>query len=94
LLLTVDIVEVKQSEARSAPPPNSDNTTVSGIFDYTLLHSRDIMMSLRQSTKDITGVRTEIVFQPFADRMLLLVTQLGKVGNLVRLLGKLNRRSN
>lgn len=33
--------------------------------------------------KEIHGVATDIVIQAFSDRILVLVTQLGKVGNLV-----------
>ena len=43
------------------------------------------MLTQKQSSQIINGVETEVVLQPFADRILILVTQLGKVGNLVRL---------
>lgn len=43
------------------------------------------MASTTQTTKDIEGISTDVVIQQFADRILVLVTQLGKVGNLVRL---------
>jgi len=43
------------------------------------------MLAQKQSSKVINGVKTEVVLQPFADRILILITQLGKVGNLVRL---------
>ena len=43
------------------------------------------MLTQKQSSKDINGIKTEVVLQPFADRILILITQLGKVGNLVRL---------
>lgn len=33
--------------------------------------------------RDIAGQPTQIVLQTFADRILILVTQVGKVGNLV-----------
>ena len=42
------------------------------------------MLTQKQSSKVINGIHTEVVLQPFADRILILVTQLGKVGNLVR----------
>lgn len=35
--------------------------------------------------RDIAGHPTQIVFQAFSDRILVLVTQVGKVGNLVSL---------
>lgn len=38
----------------------------------------------RQTAKTLDGVHTEVVCQAFADRYLVLVTQLGKVGCLVR----------
>ncbi|KAJ7109455.1 hypothetical protein C8R44DRAFT_713558 [Mycena epipterygia] len=37
----------------------------------------------RQISRELEGNTTEIVVQTFADRILVLVTQLGKVGNLV-----------
>jgi hypothetical protein len=33
--------------------------------------------------KDIKGQQTELLMQQFADRMLILVTQMGKIGTLV-----------
>lgn len=42
------------------------------------------MITQKQSSKIINGVQTEVVLQPYADRILILITQLGKVGNLVR----------
>jgi hypothetical protein len=38
----------------------------------------------RQSCREINGKKTEVLFQPYGDRFLVLVTQLGKVGNLVQ----------
>ncbi len=40
-------------------------------------------MASKQIAKDLNGINTEVVIQTFADRILVLVTQLGKVGNLV-----------
>lgn len=37
------------------------------------------------SCREIQGVRTELVIHNYADRVLVLITQLGKVGCLVRL---------
>lgn len=45
------------------------------------------MLVTSQTTKDLDGVSTEVLLQVFADRVLVLVTQLGKVGNLVWSLG-------
>ncbi|KAF9651429.1 hypothetical protein BDM02DRAFT_3163009 [Thelephora ganbajun] len=42
------------------------------------------MLTQKQSSKIINGVKTEVVLQPFADRILILITQLGKVGNLIQ----------
>ncbi|KAF9792095.1 hypothetical protein BJ322DRAFT_12084 [Thelephora terrestris] len=42
------------------------------------------MLTQRQSSKVINGVKTEVVIQPFADRLLILITQMGKVGNLIQ----------
>ena len=36
-----------------------------------------------QMTRELNGITTEVLLQNFADRVLVLVTQLGKVGNLV-----------
>ncbi|KAF7294870.1 hypothetical protein MIND_01024900 [Mycena indigotica] len=38
----------------------------------------------RQLTRQLEGVQTEVVIQRFVDRVLVLVTQLGKVGNLIQ----------
>jgi hypothetical protein len=58
----------------------------SGNFKIDLFHLVDAnMLTQKQSSKVINGVKTEVVLQPFADRILILITQLGKVGNLVRL---------
>ncbi|KAJ7430709.1 hypothetical protein B0H11DRAFT_1837575 [Mycena galericulata] len=38
----------------------------------------------RQLARELEGNNTEIVLQTFADRILVLVTQLGKVGNLIQ----------
>ena len=42
------------------------------------------MSTTSQLAREIEGVKTEVVIQRFADRTLVLVTQLGKVGSLVR----------
>lgn len=39
---------------------------------------------MASQTQEIEGIPTTVVVQHFADRVLVLVTQLGKVGNLVR----------
>ncbi|KAJ6502474.1 hypothetical protein C8R45DRAFT_976724 [Mycena sanguinolenta] len=38
----------------------------------------------RQLSRELHGNTTEIVIQTFADRVLVLVTQLGRVGNLIQ----------
>ncbi|KAH9951451.1 hypothetical protein B0H21DRAFT_719065 [Amylocystis lapponica] len=37
-----------------------------------------------QASREIDGVPTEVLLQAFADRILVLVTQVGKVGNLIQ----------
>lgn len=37
-----------------------------------------------QILREINGQQTELLIQQFADRMMILVTQMGKVGTLVR----------
>ena len=39
----------------------------------------------KQLTRNLNGVETEVLLQYFADRVLVIVTQLGKVGCFVRL---------
>lgn len=39
----------------------------------------------RQTSRELGGRETQVFMQSFADRILVLVTQMGKVGNLVRL---------
>jgi hypothetical protein len=41
------------------------------------------MLTSRKISKDLNGTPTDIVFQAFADRILVLVTQMGKIGTLV-----------
>ena len=41
------------------------------------------MMSV-QLTQEIKGVQTELLIQRYVDRLMVIVTQLGKVGLLVR----------
>ena len=45
----------------------------------------NIMLGIHSRLVDLEGVPTEIMVQAFADRVLILVTQMGKVGNLVHL---------
>ena len=52
--------------------------------DRSLSTADTNMLMQKQTSKVINGVHTEVVLQPFADRVLILITQLGKVGNLVR----------
>ncbi|OAX41976.1 hypothetical protein K503DRAFT_734628 [Rhizopogon vinicolor AM-OR11-026] len=42
------------------------------------------MLSIHSRCVDIERVPTEIMVQAFADRVLVLVTQMGKVGNLIQ----------
>jgi len=37
-----------------------------------------------QLSQEIEGVQTELLIQRYADRLMVIVTQLGKVGMLVR----------
>jgi hypothetical protein len=41
------------------------------------------MLSIHSTSVELEGAHTEIMVQGFADRILVLVTQMGKVGNLV-----------
>lgn len=43
------------------------------------------MSTFSQTSEELEGVPTDVVIQPFADQILVLITQLGKVGNLVRI---------
>jgi len=42
------------------------------------------MASSRQFTRSINGHSTELLVQAFADRILVLVTQMGKIGTLIQ----------
>ncbi|KAG2157204.1 hypothetical protein DEU56DRAFT_763458 [Suillus clintonianus] len=42
------------------------------------------MLSIHSTSIDLESVPTEIMIQAFADRILVLVTQMGKVGNLIQ----------
>lgn len=37
-----------------------------------------------QLTQEIEGIQTELLIQRYVDRLMVIVTQLGKVGMLVR----------
>lgn len=41
------------------------------------------MLPSSQITRLLDGVSTDVLIQVFADRILVLITQLGKVGSLV-----------
>jgi hypothetical protein len=43
------------------------------------------MLSIHSTSVELEGVHTDIMVQGFADRILVLVTQMGKVGNLVHI---------
>jgi hypothetical protein len=43
------------------------------------------MLQTSQLTRTLEGIQTDVVFQAFTDQILVLITQLGKVGTLVRL---------
>ncbi|TFY72666.1 hypothetical protein EVG20_g346 [Dentipellis fragilis] len=42
------------------------------------------MLQTAHIERNINSIRTEVLLQVFADRILVLVTQLGKVGNLIQ----------
>ncbi|KIM87168.1 hypothetical protein PILCRDRAFT_815633 [Piloderma croceum F 1598] len=42
------------------------------------------MLTSRQISRNLNGIPTEIVMQAFADRILVLITQMGKVGTLIQ----------
>ncbi|TCD64662.1 hypothetical protein EIP91_003823 [Steccherinum ochraceum] len=42
------------------------------------------MLPTAQASRQINDVPTEVLIQAFADRILVLITQLGKVGNLIQ----------
>ena len=44
-----------------------------------------IMLYPRQASKELSEIPTDVLIQSYADRILVLVTQMGKVGNLVPL---------
>ncbi len=61
------------------PGPESSESSESDLvnsFEFTAMGSR-------QTEKELAGNLTQVVIQTFSDRTLVLVTQLGKVGNLV-----------
>ncbi|KII88402.1 hypothetical protein PLICRDRAFT_175996 [Plicaturopsis crispa FD-325 SS-3] len=42
------------------------------------------MLPTSQTSRDLNGNHTDVVLQAFGDRILVLVTQMGKVGNLIQ----------
>jgi hypothetical protein len=54
----------------------------------TISHDLAIRMAAitpRQMSRKVSGIDTQVFMQSFLDRVLVLVTQVGKVGNLVLL---------
>lgn len=43
------------------------------------------MLAVSHHAEELEGVQTDVVIQAYADQILVLITQLGKVGNLVRI---------
>lgn len=43
------------------------------------------MLTVSHHAEELEGVQTDVVIQAYADQILVLITQLGKVGNLVRI---------
>lgn len=41
------------------------------------------MSTVRHTLEEINGISTEFLVQEFSDRILVFITQMGKVGNLV-----------
>lgn len=41
------------------------------------------MLYPRQANKELNEIPTDVLIQSYADRILVLITQMGKVGNLV-----------
>jgi hypothetical protein len=63
-------------------------------LDYRLMFSQTIMLTSRQISRNLNGIPTEVVIQAFADRILVLITQVGKVGTLVHLIHQRVRLNN
>ncbi|KAI0093698.1 hypothetical protein BDY19DRAFT_989250 [Irpex rosettiformis] len=42
------------------------------------------MLATSRLTKELEGIQTDVLIQVFADQILVLVTQLGKVGSLIQ----------
>lgn len=51
----------------------------------TLILNTTYMLYPRQASKKLNEIPTDVLIQSYADRILVLVTQMGKVGNLVLL---------
>ena len=73
------VAENMEIGIRGAFRVNEDACT-SSITRAILLLGAYIMATLE---REIAGQPTQILFQSFADRTLVIVTQVGKVGNLV-----------
>ena len=55
-------------------------------LDYRMFSQIATMLTSRQISRNLNGIPTEVVIQAFADRILVLITQVGKVGTLVHLI--------
>jgi hypothetical protein len=68
------------SDAAVHASPLQDQDAEERIVDGSSV----FVVPTRQSARLLDGVQTEVVVQEYADRALVLVTQLGRVGCLVR----------
>ena len=51
------------------------------------------MIQNATAVRELGGVQTDVLLQAFSDRIVVLVTQLGKVGSLVRFPRSLSTRA-
>lgn len=58
-------------------------TTVTTTTSTSAVPQLTSPMLVKHTTRIIDGILTEVMTQSFSDRILILITQLGKVGTLV-----------
>jgi hypothetical protein len=61
----------------------SKHVAVRCFYRLYQIHLHTSMSASRHLSRDLDGDLTEVLVQTYADRILVLVTQLGKVGSMV-----------
>ena len=79
----------RASRTAGAPgprPPGDQGLISTASLLSPVLFLASVMLQTATLVRELEGIQTDVLLQAFADRILVLVTQLGKVGSLVSIL--------